>query len=292
MAILENDALRVEIGEAGAELRSVRTRADAAEWLWQGDAAWWTGRAPLLFPVVGQSPAGHVSIAGRRHPMLPHGFARGSRFRQIAAEADRACFALLASDETRASFPFDFELIADCVLEGQGLRFQVRIENRDRRPMPCQFGFHPAFNWPLGGDAAGPHRIRFLDRAPDHALRPAANGLIDPRPRPLRIEAGVMAMDAADYAEGALVFPGLGARRIRFEAEDRAVEMAVENLPDFALWQKPGAPYLCLEPWCGTAPFVDQGDALEARPGVMVIGAGEAPEFAMRLRFERRQAGV
>ena len=60
---LTNNELTVEIAPLGAELQSVAT-ADGSQWLWNGDAAWWTGRAPLLFPVVGKSPDGAVTIEG------------------------------------------------------------------------------------------------------------------------------------------------------------------------------------------------------------------------------------
>ena len=68
----------------GAELQSIVT-SDGASWLWNGDAKWWSGRAPLLFPVVGKSPANTVTIEGKSYPMQPHGFARRSSF-DIASE--------------------------------------------------------------------------------------------------------------------------------------------------------------------------------------------------------------
>ena len=59
--------------------------------------------------------------------------------------------------------------------------------------------------------------------------------------------------------------------------------MQTTNLPNFALWQKPGAPYLCLEPWHGTAPWNDQGDALETRNGGLVLPPGQSASFRMDL---------
>ena len=51
---IANNYLAAEISPLGAELQSITSR-DGANWLWHGDAQWWTGRAPLLFPVVGKS---------------------------------------------------------------------------------------------------------------------------------------------------------------------------------------------------------------------------------------------
>ena len=61
---ISNHHLAVDIAPLGAELQSIVT-PDGADWLWDGDPKWWTGRAPLLFPVVGKSPGGQVGITGR-----------------------------------------------------------------------------------------------------------------------------------------------------------------------------------------------------------------------------------
>lgn len=52
--VLENDKLKIEISSHGAELFSVKRKADSREYLWQGDPAFWGRRSPVLFPVVGK----------------------------------------------------------------------------------------------------------------------------------------------------------------------------------------------------------------------------------------------
>ena len=49
---IQNEYLCVEISTKGAELQSIRDTA-GTERLWQGDPAFWTGRAPVLFPICG-----------------------------------------------------------------------------------------------------------------------------------------------------------------------------------------------------------------------------------------------
>ena len=48
---IENDLIRVEIDSLGGEMMSVKTKADDTEYLWQGDPAYWKGRAFHLFPM-------------------------------------------------------------------------------------------------------------------------------------------------------------------------------------------------------------------------------------------------
>lgn len=284
MLVLENAQIRIEIAEEGAELRSIRT-ADGAEWLWQGDPEWWAGRAPLLFPVVGQSPDGQVTVAGATHEMPPHGFARRSTFDLVSASTEGVELELLPDATTRAAFPFDFRLSVDFRLQGPSVEITALVENRADRPMPFQFGFHPAFRWPLPGAEGAGHRVRFPGGLPGSMLRLNADGLMDPASQPVPGEGDAIAMDPAHFQAGAMVFSGLGGKAFRFEGGSAAVDMETTGLPDFALWQKPGAPFLCLEPWQGTAPLPEHGKALETRSNVRTLEPGESARFGMRLRF-------
>ncbi len=72
---IANEHLTVEVSRLGAELHSIKS-ADSREWLWNGDPAWWNGRAPILFPIVGRAPDNTITIDGEAFPMAQHGFAR------------------------------------------------------------------------------------------------------------------------------------------------------------------------------------------------------------------------
>ena len=49
--ILENDTLRVEIESFGAEIKSVKRKADGREYMWCGDPRYWGRTSPVLFPL-------------------------------------------------------------------------------------------------------------------------------------------------------------------------------------------------------------------------------------------------
>lgn len=282
MLLIENDILRASINPMGAELSSLVTKDDGAEWLWQGDAQWWSGRAPLLFPVVGRSPENQVDIDGQTHPMNPHGFARRSLFNITQQKPDELQLELLADDDTRPSFPFAFRLRLTYRLDGASLVTIAEVSNEDSRPMPFQFGYHPAFQWPLPHAQGLPHDVEF-DVAPTHMLRLNDTGLIDETGHPAPVTGQSITLDPADYVNDAMVFDNLGASRFTLQAGKARLVMETENLPDFALWQKPGAPFICLEPWHGTAPFPAQGASLAKRSNAITLAAGGIRRFTMRL---------
>jgi galactose mutarotase-like enzyme len=278
---VSNAALTLELATRGAELRSIKT-PDGAEWLWQGDPAWWGGRSPLLFPVVGRSPKDVVTIGGKSYKMAPHGVARVSDFRVADAGPGFVRFVLEATDETRNSYPFDFRLDVTYTLDGATVRAEARVTNRDDQPMPMQFGFHPGFAWPLP-DSEGMSHVVTLGNGANPALhRLDADKLLLRDPKPSPFADGRLTPDRAYFDDDAMIFIEGAGNRFSFFAEGGGrIDMMTDNLPNFALWQKPGAPFLCLEPWHGTAPYNDQGDALETRNGALHLPAGETTTFRM-----------
>ena len=56
MIEIKNERLTAVFSTHGAELQSLRDQ-NGVERIWQGDPAFWTGHAPVLFPVAGGMPA-------------------------------------------------------------------------------------------------------------------------------------------------------------------------------------------------------------------------------------------
>ena len=81
MHILENEALRLEIADKGAELSRVWDKEESCERLWSADPAVWNRHAPILFPFVGKVVDGKYRLNGRVYEMnTQHGFARDRDF--------------------------------------------------------------------------------------------------------------------------------------------------------------------------------------------------------------------
>ena len=110
------EGLSAAINPLGAELISLKD-ADGRELMTDADPAFWTGHAPILFPIVGRLNGDVLRLDGVDYAMKQHGFARRQMFAVVARDAASATFRLTANDETRASYPFDFALdiaVRDC----------------------------------------------------------------------------------------------------------------------------------------------------------------------------------
>lgn len=281
---IANEHFTVGVSSKGAETQFIRDPS-GADWLWQGDPAWWSGRAPILFPIVGEVPDGGVGIGDKTVPMVKHGFARHADFQVIDAGVDFVAHQLSADTETRALYPFEFALTITHRLEGPRLITTASVENRDTQDMPFGFGFHPAYVWPLPG-GVGDHHVILDNGAEPDLYRINAQGLSGHDPLPSPFDKGRLTLNPQQYEADAMIFPAGAGEGLVMRADNGVgIHVTWSGLPNLALWQKPGAPYLCVEPWHGMAAYADASNALTDRPYTMTLPAGQRAAFS--LTFER-----
>ena len=56
------------------------------------------------------------------------------------------------------------------------------------------------------------------------------------------------------------------------------IALESKEFPNFGIWSKPGAPYVCLEPWCGRCDNRGFEGELSEKPGINALKAGEVFE--------------
>lgn len=281
MIEIRSGAFIAAIDPLGAELVSLRDM-EGREWMSDGDPSYWTGRAPLLFPIVGRLNGGVYRLDGKEYALPQHGFARRREFALVEQTTDRALFRLTDDNETRAVYPFAFALDATFALSGSTLAMEITITNRGNAPMPASFGFHPAFAWPLpGGGAKEAHRIVFehVEPAP---LNRIEGGLIGAADRETPVEGDTLWLRDDLFDADALVWEAPASRALRYGCED-GPELAITlpGMPMLALWTKPGARFLCVEPWQGHADPAGFDGEIWDKPGMFRLEAGERRAFTM-----------
>lgn len=268
---LEAGDWHAELRTQGAELLSLR-RGDR-DLLWRQDPKWWEWTSPILFPVVARSPEATVRVDGKPYPMPPHGFARDREFRVLERDATRVKLELRDDTHTRVHYPFTFALRFDIGLDANGILIAAEIENRDKRPMPFGFGYHPAFVWTQ--DAATRHEhICLFERDETASIRRGImeTGLLRKARFPNPVVGRTLALHDDLFVPGALQFDQLASRRLWFGRQGaEGLDIGFPDSPHLGIWTKPGAPYLCVEPWQGFAEEEGADGELARRPGTRML---------------------
>ena len=278
---IRSAGLAAAIDPHGAELVSLRD-ADGRELMTGADPVFWSGHAPLLFPVVGKPAGETIRIDGRAYPMKQHGFARRRTFALVEQAEDRAVFRLEDDAETRAAYPFAFRLDVEYSLVDAALAVAVTVANPADAPLPASFGFHPAFAWPLPyGAPREDHRIVFAAEEPDALRRIAGDGTIAPDHRASPLDGRVLHLSDSLFTDDALIWDAVRSRSVHYGAPGTPGLEVAFDAPMLGIWTKPGARFVCIEPWHGIAdPEGYAGDYAD-KPGVFTIAPGGEKRIVM-----------
>lgn len=276
--------LSIEVDPLGAQLSSLRDSA-GRDLLWTGDPSVWAGRAPLLFPIVGALVDGTYRLGARNYKLPRHGFARGKRFDVIDASARRATFLLRADAATLEVYPFQFELQVHFVLDGATLTVTTRVFNAGAEEMPASVGYHPAFRWPLPfGQERSAHVVEFEHDEPAGIRRLDAAGLLTAVRHPTPIVDRRLVLKDALFQEDVVIWDEFNSHSVTYGSRvGPRLKVAFPDAEYLGLWSKPGAQFVCIEPWHGIAdPQGFSGD-FTAKPGIAIIAPGASLETRLEV---------
>ena len=244
---IENDFLTAQINDAGAELHSLVRKSDGFEYIWQGDPAVWYGQAPVLFPIIGRLLDDKYRYNGTEYAMQKHGFARKRTFEVVSCARNEAVFLLQSDDATRACYPFEFELYVKFELLGKTLRATHTVVNRTDGEMYFSVGGHPAFNCAIGDTLSFDKPETLSTQTIDEdSIRLAETTPVLENECDIVITKDLFLLDA-------LILSGIRSSAVTLRHADNAhaVRFTFGDVPYLGIWAKPGAPYVCIEPWCG-----------------------------------------
>lgn len=272
---ISSDHLRASVKAHGAELCRLQT-ASGLDLLWPGDPAVWGRQAPVLFPVVGALKDDLLVHQGRAYPMPRHGFARDRDFRLVSLSGHGCTLRLEDDAATRAAYPFPFRLDLAFQVLGAELRVDYHLHNPGDQDLPASFGAHPAFRWPLLPRVArSSHQLEFekAEPGPLPALDP--QGLLGPPSRPSPLGGRLLPLGDHLFANDALVFRPVQSRWVRYSAPGvPGLEVGWDGFPQLGLWSRPGAGFLCIEPWRGYASPANFAGEFAGKPGVFLVRPG------------------
>lgn len=260
----------------GGELVSYRD-ANGVEYIWNGDERYWSGRNPLLFPVVGAVPDNKIEVGGISYPMPKHGFARWHEFSLITQEESWCELELCSDAETLQQYPFAFSLRVRQALENEGFTTTISVYNPGKAELPFCVGAHPAFHCPLRAgeryedyilkfDACESPPIWWSTLSEDSRSRLTEEGVFTPEHR---------MFDRLD----AVIFEGLKSHRVSLvnRKTGRGLQLNFSDFPVLAFWSMPhkNAPFLCIEPWHGYPGVVGEQRELREKRHCILLAPGE-----------------
>lgn len=293
MTQLSLATLTVTASSFGAELQSLCL--DGHEYLWQGDSRWWTGRSPILFPIVGRLHDDHAPSERGEVRLQRHGLARRHEFDLAESDPTRVTYELRSDDETLAAFPYDFRLRVSYELRCDDLGRPVleqgfEVSNTGDVTLPFVVGAHPAFNVPVRGEGSfDDHDLRFSSpwTYDSPALDIPTNILDWQHPWRVLTDTDRLPLTHRSFDVDTIVFHDVPDRRATLVNREtgHGVELAFPGFDYLGVWSAAGdAPFVAVEPWCGCSSGVDERGRFEDKRGMTLLEPGETFARVLTIR--------
>lgn len=278
--VLENELLRIEVNDFGAELARIYDKKADREVLWNADPAYWNRHAPVLFPFVGALQNNQYQHNNKTYEMGQHGFARDSVFTVEEQQSELICHKLTWTDESLKRYPFKFSLYITHVLSGNEIKVCWKVVNEQAEKMYFGIGAHPAFRVPPKAEEKQEdyYLNLYSDTKDFTCLRINEKGLaLTESPEMFAVEDGFCPLKKDLFTDGVWIFEDAQLQKTGLAFPDKTpyVEINCEGFPYVGIWTKPGAPFVCLEPWFGRTDDDGFNGDLSAKTGIQQLDAGQ-----------------
>lgn len=279
---ISNDLLSVEAKLLGAELNSIRNIVSDREYLWSADPEVWPRKAPVLFPIVGGLKDNKYLYEDDPYTLSRHGFARDSEFEVSKWNPGEMEFALRSSLKTYPGYPFDFDFRVGYRLDGTRLTQSFKVKNTGEESMPFSVGAHPAFQC----EPIEEYFLEFEEEEKNPSDTIDEQGLRTGEERAFFAGKQIQ-LDAQIFDRDALIFKDLRSKHValKHQSGSTVLRMSLEGFPYLGIWAKPGADFVCIEPWVGVADANDHNQKVEEKEGIIWLQPEESMSWEIHMDF-------
>lgn len=287
--VLRNSFLTVGFNQKGGSLCSIKDN-EGTEYLWQGNAVYWSGQAPVLFPICGSLRKNRAQIGENQFIEMPrHGIVRKKDFMCREQNQESILFSIESSLEMEKQFPYPFCLdIRYSLLDNQIITEYI-VHNCGKREMPFQIGGHPGFNCPLfAGETYTDYQLIFEKEETCTVPTPVTEtGLIDMEHRTAFFNnQKILPLSHELFAKDAIILDELHSRKITLcsKKHEKGIRLDFQDFPYLILWSSANnGPFIAIEPWTGLSTCSDEGDIFEEKRNIQKIAPGNKRTYSFRI---------
>lgn len=287
---IENRKLKVSVDTSGAQLQSVYSKTTGVEYLWQGDKAYWGGRAYNLFPFIGRMYKNTYAYAEKEYTSRTHGVARYSLFRAEERSATRLVMLLTENEDTLQEYPFRFEYRVIFEIKDNALTVRQRVTNTDDKTLICAFGGHPGINVPFDGGEFEDYYLEFSEKTnvQRHLFSEVAP-LMAGKSVPYALENGLKLNLQHDLFDNDAVVLSNTSRKVAYKSNktNRSVVVRFTDFKYIGFWHpdKTDAPFVCFEPWSALPATEGVQDELETKADMTHVAPKKSAEAAYTIEI-------
>ncbi len=214
------------------------------------------GGIPILFPICGNLPDNTYTYEGQSYTLKQHGFARDLPWEvtdSVTQDLVSLTLVLKSNDQTRAVYPFDFQVAFTYQLLDNILEIRQQYTNCSEDAMPFSTGLHPYF-----GTLDKTH-LKFDIPADQYQ---------DKQTQTTHAFSGNFDFNQ-DEIDVAFRHPSDRSATVTDSSQGLQLQLSYDDIySTLVFWTVKGKDFYCLEPWSAPRNALNTGDQLtQLAPG-------------------------
>lgn len=279
---ISNSKLIVRVNHKGAELISLIKIDSQKEYIWEGNPKYWGKHSPILFPIVGTLKNDSYTYKNKSYQLSRHGFARDMNFDLISHNENSALFSLKSNEITKEIFPFDFELQLIYTLNDSELTITYKVINQNSDDIYYSIGGHPAFALPNEFE----NYSLLFESNTNLISYELVNDLLSDKTKHIELTNNQLPLTYSLFEKDALIFKQLRSNQIQLLENNVAfLIFKFADFPNFGIWTKMKAPYICLEPWVGYSDVWNTNGNLADKEGIQTLKSNASKEHTFSIEI-------
>lgn len=250
---------------------------------------YWKRHFPVLFPIVGKLKRNQTIINGKPFEIFQHGFARDMEYMPVTKLDNFHSYVLRSNKATYARYPFDFELYNTYRMEDNILTTIYKVINTGKTNMPFCIGGHPAFKIDPEEMRKGNYYLEFEENEEKIHFLYLVDGLMGTEYAKNRMEDKRHILLGSDsFKDDAIIMKGITSKRISLMHRYKdypILTMEFSDFPYLAIWSKPNAPFICIEPWHGVSDTIKSTGIFAEKTSSILLKPNQSYECRFTVKF-------
>lgn len=276
----------------GAELVSFKINGE--EKVHQGENCtdengriYWKRHWPVLFPTVGKCKKNQTIINGRTYEMQQHGFARDMEFEPLTKLDNFHSYVFKSDKKLIDKYPYEFSLTVTYRTDENKLTTIYKVINEGDTDMPFGIGGHPAFKIDREQLDKGNYYLEFEEEEDKIHFLYLVDGLIGTEYAKNIIQnQKTIPLDIHSFDNDAIIMKGLKSNKVSLKNNGKTIlTMDFTGFPYLAVWTKPKAPFICIEPWMTTADNVNGSGVFRQKTDILLLPPKQEYECKYTVEF-------
>ena len=251
--------------------------------------AYWKRHSPILFPIVGKLKRNQTIINGRTYEMTQHGFARDLEFEPVTKLDNFHSYVLRSNLSTLVKYPYQFSLFTTYRTNNNKLTTIYKVINEGVNNMPFGIGGHPAFIIDQQALYRNEYYLEFEEEENKIHFLYLVDGLIGTEyAKNIIKDKKVIDITPHSFDNDAIIMKGLTSHKISLKnraTNKTLLTMDFSGFQYLGVWSKPGAPFICIEPWYTTADTVNASGVFAEKPDTILLSPHQEFECKYTVEF-------